>query len=70
MQKRNGFAMKLTSLWALILVTSCAPTGRGNNCAGWKPIYLDTASVDGLTERDAGAILGHNIFGQKQGCWK
>jgi pyruvate/2-oxoacid:ferredoxin oxidoreductase beta subunit len=62
--------MKLTAmLLVLTLVTGCATSGSGNNCSGWKPIYLDTASVDGLTERDAGAILGHNLYGESRKCW-
>ena len=45
-------------------------TGNGNACAGWEPIRLDAASIDGLTERDALSILAHNEFGLARGCWK
>jgi len=45
-------------------------TGKGNSCAGWEAIRLDAASIDGMTERDARAILEHNEFGLARGCWK
>lgn len=45
-------------------------TGNGNACAGWEPIRLDAASIDGLTERDARAILAQNEFGVARGCWE
>ena len=42
-------------------------------CDGWKPIYLKRETVNFLVKKDemaANAILSHNEFGQKQGCWK
>lgn len=44
-------------------------TGRGDPCAGWQAIRLDAASIDGLTDADARAILAHNEFGLARGCW-
>ena len=58
---------------ALMLLTSCDLTGpaldRATICAGWEAMYLDEASIDGLTQRDAETILAHNRFGRAQGCW-
>ena len=51
-----------------MLVASCTTSG-GNNCAGWKPIILAGQSIDGLTDQDAGEILAHNVYGEKQDCW-
>ena len=62
--------MKLTALLAaLMLVTSCARTGGGIDCAGWRAIPLDVASIVGLSDRDASAILAHNEYGRARGCW-
>ena len=53
-----------------MLVSGCVSGGSGkSNCAGWKAIPLDRASVDGLTDRDAVSILAHNQFGAARGCW-
>ena len=62
--------MKLTTVLLVsgMLVTSCAPTG-GSSCAGWAAIRLDAASIDGLTDLDARAVLAHNEFGKARGCW-
>ena len=70
-------AMKLrkicASLAMVMLLPSCMTNGlalsRDTICAGWAAIHLDPASIDGLTERDARAILAHNEFGLVQGCW-
>ena len=51
-----------------ILLTSCGPTGI-DKCAGWKPIYLDEASLNGLTNRDAADILAHNDYGRVRCGW-
>ena len=63
-------------MWKLMLPvvamlgTGCVQTGgSADPCAGWKPINLDDASIDGLTERDAVDILSHNEFGRKRKCW-
>lgn len=63
--------MKLTlTLLLVTLVTGCAMTGPATDpCAGWKPIRLDAASIDGLTERDAQAVLAHNLFGRSRCGW-
>ena len=42
---------------------------RGIDCAGWRAIPLDAASIDGLTDRDAAAVLAHNLYGRERGCW-
>lgn len=52
-----------------MLASGCATTGPAEVCAGWKPIRLDAQSVEGLTDRDAEAILGHNEFGKRIRCW-
>ena len=57
-------------LLILILVSGCVSGGGGSNCAGWEAIRLDGASIDGLTDRDARAILAHNEFGRARGCWR
>jgi hypothetical protein len=51
-----------------LLLTGCVTNG-GADCAGWKAIRLDGASINGLTERDARDILAHNEFGEARGCW-
>ena len=56
-------------LLILIPVSGCVQTGSGNSCAGWEAIRLDAASIDGLTDRDARAVLAHNQFGDAMGCW-
>jgi len=53
-----------------LLLTGCVSAGGGTNCAGWDVIRLDAQSVDGLTERDARAILAHNEYGLARRCWK
>lgn len=65
------FGQKWTtvSLVSVMLVSGCVTTGSGSGCAGWKPIRLDAASIDGLTERDARDVLAHNEFGLARGCW-
>jgi hypothetical protein len=55
-------------LAVMTLASACTPTG-GNSCAGWKPIRLAEASIDGLTDQDAGEVLAHNEFGRARGCW-
>lgn len=59
---------KTACLMSLILVSGCVPTGNAS-CAGWKQIRLDAASIDGLTDQDARAILAHNQNGLARGCW-
>lgn len=56
---------KMMFLGAAMLVTACVPTG-GNSCAGWKPIRLADASIDGLTDQDAAEVLAHNEFWRAQ----
>jgi hypothetical protein len=67
-------AMKLIMiLGALMLLTNCDKAGpaldKATICAGWQAIPLDPASIDGLTGRDAAAILAHNKFGRSLDCW-
>ncbi len=54
---------------ALVTLTSACVTSGGGDCAGWQPIRLDGQSIDGLTDRDARAILAHNEFGKARACW-
>ena len=63
-----GMRLKTALLISAMLVTACAPTGPAS-CAGWKPIRLDAASIDGLTSRDAEAILAHNLYGREACGW-
>lgn len=37
-------------------------------CAGWSPIYVSRADV--LSNGTAQAILSHNQYGERLGCWK
>lgn len=59
----------ISALLVAVLVSGCTTTGPAPDCAGWRPIRLDAASIDGLTDQDAAAILAHNLQGQSQGCW-
>lgn len=64
----------IVGLLGVLLVTGCAPTGPVQSeppsiCAGWKPIFLRGSTVDVLDDREVEAILGHNEFGRKNGCW-
>jgi len=60
---------KIGLLAAALLVTGCTATGRSDACAGWKPIRLAAASIDGLTDQDAAEVLAHNEYGRARGCW-
>ena len=60
---------RIVLLVSVMLVTSCAPTGKSDACAGWKPIVLADTSIDGLTDQDASEVLAHNTFGRERGCW-
>jgi len=53
-----------------MLLMSCGVTGPNDACAGWKALRMDAASIDGLTEHDAAAVLAHNRFGRALGCWE
>lgn len=60
--------LKLALMLTLTLSAGCTMTGA-DSCAGWQSIRLDAVSIDGLTDRDARAILAHNEFGAARGCW-
>ena len=63
-------ATRLIGMLALVTLTSaCVTAGKGSGCAGWQAIRLDAASIDGLTDRDARAVLAHNEFGKNQCGW-
>jgi hypothetical protein len=49
-------------LAAVMLAPACVPNGASDPCAGWKPIRLAEASIDGLTDQDAAEVLAHNEF--------
>ena len=67
---KYGMKSKTALLLIMTLVSGCAMNGSaGNSCAGFRPIMLDAASVDGLTDRVAQAVLTHNTFGRAVGCW-
>lgn len=59
----------MKTLPVVLLLSGCVETGAATDCAGWRPIRLEAASIDGLTPRDAEAVLAHNIFGHQRGCW-
>lgn len=61
--------LKLILIGMLTLSSGCVMHGAGDACAGWKPIRLDDASIDGMTDRDARDVLAHNAYGSKRGCW-
>jgi len=64
--------MKLITglLLMLTLSSGCATIGTGSNsCAGFKPILLERASIDGMTQTDARAVLAHNEFGRARCGW-
>lgn len=57
------------------LVSGCFGTGREpaieqrrQVCAGWAPILVHPD--DRFTEGTARRIEAHNLFGERQGCWK
>lgn len=64
-----GMRSIIALLLIAMLASGCATTGPAEVCAGWKPIRLDAQSVEGITDRDAEAILAHNEFGQRVRCW-
>lgn len=55
-------------LMTLTLSAACVKIGA-DSCAGWEEIRLDAVSIDGLTDRDARAILAHNEFGAARCGW-
>jgi hypothetical protein len=64
--------MKLRTglLVSAMLVSGCVSGGSAtNNCAGWRPILLTGATIEALTDDEAGAILAHNEFGVERKCW-
>lgn len=56
----------------ILLLASCATLdGRAiepDRCAGWVPIIVSSRDV--LTDGTARAILAHDEFGARMGCWK
>ena len=58
---------------ALAVLASCAPIPASDPCAGWQPITGALASVDYLATHDPQflrAVIAHDEFGAKIGCWK
>lgn len=44
-----------------------------SNCAGWRKIQADAATVDWLGAHDPGflrQVVAHDEFGHARGCWK
>lgn len=66
---RSATRLKTALLLSVTLIAGCATSGASDACAGWKPIRLAQASIDGLTDQDAQEVLAHNIFGVQRGCW-
>jgi len=54
----------------MMLVSGCVSGGSGkSSCAGFKPILMERASIDGLTQTDARAVLAHNEYGRARCGW-
>ena len=52
----------------LILQASCSASGSGPSvCTGWQAILVDKTDI--LSDRTARAILAHDRYGRRQGCW-
>lgn len=66
---KHGMKSSAILLVAGLLLTGCATSGSVNSCAGFKPIYLDEATLHGMTERDAADILAHNETGAALCGW-
>ncbi len=56
-------------LLSVTLSSGCVMTGNADGCAGWKPIRLEAATIDAMTEAEARDVLAHNEFGRELGCW-
>ena len=59
---------------SLMLLASCAGVGVATSdpatvCAGWRPILLSDAALAALDAQDGAAVLAHNLFGERIGCW-
>lgn len=53
------------------LVASCGPK-PATDCAGWRAVTLDDATVDRLAAEDPQAlreIISHHETGRARGCW-
>lgn len=54
-----------------VLVASCGPSAN-SDCAGWRPVQIDDATVDRLAEDDPAALralIAHHETGVARGCW-
>jgi len=63
-----GKWMRLSLLPILFSINGCATAGVRDNCAGFRPILLSKEDV--LTRPTEDAILAHNEFGLRLGCFK
>lgn len=52
----------------MLSLASCATSGQGDNCAGFKSIIID--KLDVLTRGTLEAIIAHDELGQKKCGWK
>ncbi|PIE10061.1 MAG: hypothetical protein CSA72_10635 [Rhodobacterales bacterium] len=62
--KRICVVMALT-----LLATACAPTGRTDGCAGWRPITGLARDADVISDTLALSIAEHQEQGRALGCW-
>ena len=63
--------LKIALLVTMTIASGCVSDGNGRtDCAGFKPIKMDAASFDGLTDRDARQVLAHNEFGAARCGWR
>lgn len=67
MKKINKPIMLAVCLMAPLL-SSCAATGQGNECAAFIPVYI--AKADQLTDGTARQILQNNRTGKELCGWK
>ena len=66
------FSRTLTLCAALGPLASCVTTSPANDCAGWRQITGESASVEWLAANDPQflrAVIGHNETGQARRCW-
>lgn len=56
----------------MLMLSACATgipvTNKNAVCAGWAPVTVSKKDV--LTTQTLREINNHNLFGEKNGCWK
>lgn len=61
----------MLSVVLLATVTACATSGhvKNNFCLLASPIYLESATIDVMTDREVDAVLEHNDLGATLCGW-